>query len=491
MTTNAGRTSPTLAAARQATCGVQRDLAFTLLAAMAISVGPGCSFVALDTGRTHWHSYRGVLDNDLAITPAQELSQFTLNAPVAGPAGPPVPQAGAAAPLAQVPPANGPTQQANAPVTLSQPAALAKPVTGPLNLTWSAGPEAAGAKPVNVFGEVDGQPRPPARAAGHAGFQQHTFTDEGGDADVKTDPAGKLLVFSSTRHSDHPDIYVQRVDGTAVTQLTSDAADDAYPCFSADGKQVAFASTRAGSWQIYVMDADGRNVVQVTQGTMQCIHPTFSPDGARVAYAAIGSRSNQWELWVANLQTGEKRMIGYGLFPSWSPDKAVDRIAFQKARQRGGRWFSLWTLDLIEGEGRRLTEVAASTNAAIVSPTWSPTGQRLAFATVVAPRDGALAEKGEAKDPKAHGQQDIWSVDADGGNRQRLTDGNGTNLSPCWSADNRIYFVSDRGGKECVWSVRADGARAADVAAGRQKAAPAAPQDAGANAAGDPLEDGN
>ena len=46
---------------------------------------------------------------------------------------------------------------------------------------------------------------------------------------------------------------------------------------------------------------------------------------------ALGPRGQQWELWTVNLQTSEKRMIGYGLFPSWSPDRSVDRIAFQRA----------------------------------------------------------------------------------------------------------------------------------------------------------------
>src|SRR3954454_20357547 len=166
-------------------------------------------------------------------------------------------------------------------------------------------------------------------------------------------------------------------------------------------------------------------------------------------------------------------MIGYGLFPRWSPDRTVDRIAYQRPRQRGGRWFSLWTIDLIEGEGRRMTEVAASTNAAIVSPCWSPDGRRLAFATVLDPARAATsggrgvratAAKGAAPQVESRTRQDIWTIDADGGNRQRLTDGNGTNLSPCWAADNRIYFISDRGGAECVWSVHTDAAKSNAVA---------------------------
>ncbi|MDB5331395.1 MAG: hypothetical protein JWP03_2546 [Phycisphaerales bacterium] len=314
---------------------------------------------------------------------------------------------------------------------------------------------------VNVFGEVNGAGPQAVALTGDAAFQQHTFTDEGYDGDVCADPTGKLLVFSSTRNSEHAGIYMQHADGTAVTQLTSDNADNAYPTFSPDGKQIAFCSTRAGNWQVYVMDSDGRNVTQVTSGPAQCIHPTFSPDGTRLAYCSLGGRSGQWELWVADQKTGEKRMIGYGLFPAWSPDRSVDRIAFQRARQRGSRWFSLWTVDLINGEGRRATEVAQSGNAAILSPTWNPDGKRLAFATVVQPGKGAAV--------KLKGQTDIWTIDADGTNRQRLTDGHGVNLMPFWSADNRVFFVSDRGGTECIWSVRTEPAHTVTVEAPPKK----------------------
>jgi TolB protein len=301
---------------------------------------------------------------------------------------------------------------------------------------------------VNVYGEFDGFERSNVQpASNNVGFQQQTFLDDGYDSDVALDPAGKWMVFASTRHSTHADIYLQRTSGTSVTQLTNDNADDSGPVFSPDGKQIAFASTRAGSWDIYTMDTNGRNAVQVTSGPSHDIHPTFSPDGTRVAYCSVGGRSGQWELWVADLRTHQKRMVGYGLFPSWSPDKTIDRIAFQRARHRGSRWFTLWTLDLVDDEATRVTELAASTNAAIVSPSWSPDGKRLAFATII---DPARMSGG-----RPVGQQDVWTISADGSDRQRLTDGSGTNLQPYWAHDNRVYFVSDRGGPEAVWSVRA------------------------------------
>ena len=299
---------------------------------------------------------------------------------------------------------------------------------------------------VNLFGEFDDEPIESPRPPGASGFAQLTYVDEGYDSDVSVDATGRFLVFASTRHNERPDIYRQRVGSQSVTQLTADPADDGFPSYSRDGRRVAFASNRVGSWDIFVMDADGKNVTQITDGPTQDLHPSFSPDGNRLVFSRFGGRSGRWEIWLANLVTGERKMIGFGLFPDWSPDTSRDVIAYQRARQRGTRWFSLWCLELKNDEPLAPTEVAVSTNAAIVAPSWSPDGSELAFATVIEP--SAAGEKG---------QQDVWVVRADGTDRRRLTDGVGTNATPYWSSDGRVYFISDRGGTECVWSVAADG----------------------------------
>jgi TolB protein len=341
------------------------------------------------------------------------------------------------------------------------PALAATPAPSP------AAPEVRwpGPGPVNALGELAGAPPARVLATGNAAFEQLTAADDGYDADVALDPTGPWLVFASTRHSERADIYLQRLGGTAVVQLTADGADDVQPVFSPDGRRIAFASNRAGQWDIYLMDRDGRNVQPVTAGPGQKMHPSFSPDGTRLVYCCLSAREAQWELWVADLSTGQKRVIGPGLFPAWAPRKDVDRIAFQRARQRGSQWFGIWTLDLIDGEPRNVTEVASAANAALVCPAWNQDGTRLAFSIIV---PGATPQSGRSG-------HDIWVCNADGSARQRVTDGSSIFATPTWGPAGRLYFISDRGGREAVWSILADPAPvAAPAHAGSPAHVPAA-----------------
>ncbi|MEE9403971.1 MAG: hypothetical protein V3V20_03685, partial [Algisphaera sp.] len=87
--------------------------------------------------------------------------------------------------------------------------------------------------------------------------QRVTFADEGADSDVSPDRAGRFIVFASTRHRATSDLYLQRTGSAAVTQLTSDPANDVMPAVDPDGKRMAFASDRGGTWDLYLTDLGG------------------------------------------------------------------------------------------------------------------------------------------------------------------------------------------------------------------------------------------
>ncbi len=292
-----------------------------------------------------------------------------------------------------------------------------------------------------------------------------TFTTEGADFDLDVDATGQWLAFASTRHRQTADIYLQRVNGTSVTQLTNDPARDEMPSLSPDGRRLAFASDRGGTFDIYLMEIEGGPAVKLTDDGAQNIHPSFSPDGQRLVYCSLGSQSGVWELVLLEVnRPGQRRIIGHGLFPVWSP--TGNRIAYQRARERGSRWFSLWTMDVsAEGEVTRPVEVVASANAAVITPEWSPDGRNLVFCTVLDP----------TADSPAGSRADIWICNADGTGRTRLTHGRYGNLYPTWAADGSIYFVSNRGvdAIENVYALRPD---QAVFLARRQEASPMNPE---------------
>lgn len=268
---------------------------------------------------------------------------------------------------------------------------------------------------------------------------QHTFSTVGRDFDPDVASDGVAMAFASTAHSENPDIFIKAVDGFAVTQITSDPADDIQPRFSPDGERLAFCSNRGGNWDIWIVGRDGTSLTQLTRERTDEIAPCWAPDGKQIAFSAWNTRANQWEIWTVSVdQPGTRRFLCAGMFPAWSPDGG--RIAFQRARQRGTRWFGIWAIDLVGGEARHPTELATDDRAACIAPRWAPNGRTLAFGMV--PLQGA-----------AESNSTLWTVDAHSGVRKVLTAPGMTAFNPAWGEDGRVFFVSHDGKIENIWSI--------------------------------------
>ncbi|CAN5692834.1 hypothetical protein BH11PLA1_BH11PLA1_03050 [soil metagenome] len=336
------------------------------------------------------------------------------------------------------------------------------------------------------------------------GLARATFADEGADFDPRPSADGKFLVYSSTQHRATADIYIKQIGSRSVTQLTADPASDIMPALSSDGSKIAFASDRSGAWKIYVMSAQGGQSVQMTFDGGSDLHPSWSPDGSRLVFCRLGSSSGRWEMWVLDAQQpAAAEFIGFGMFPEWCTVSATgvnasDKILFQRGRERGDRAFSLWTIDYAPGAVAAPTEVIASRGEAFINPTWSPDGKWIAFAAVPTNEVGATSTpamggkrayagmKGGAAVNTAAPTGRLCMASITGGGRVDLASGRFSSLMPAWGAGNRIYFVSNRGGADNIWSLSADKALAAAGASmnapvaisGAHEAKPASPMHA-------------
>lgn len=165
----------------------------------------------------------------------------------------------------------------------------------------------------------------------------------------------------------------------------------------------------------------------------------------RIAYVVQKNGGSQpYEVRVADYDGFNQFIVTRSsqplMSPTWSPDgQRLAYVSFENKKSQ------LVVHNL--GSGQR--KVVASFPGHNGAPAFSPDGSRLAFANS---RDGQL---------------NIYVMNSNGGQPTQLTSGAGNNTEPSWTPDGRILFTSDRGGSPQVYSMSASGGGASLVGGGR------------------------
>ena len=121
-------------------------------------------------------------------------------------------------------------------------------------------------------------------------------------------PSGGSLVMSAGAKTWDRDIflYLVSVPGGEMRPLTNGPIDGS-PCWSPDGKKIAFVSNRSGHFDLWVIPAEGGEAVQITDFEGLDHSPRWSPDGSRLAFHS--RRSGNEDIWITPAAAGESTQL--------------------------------------------------------------------------------------------------------------------------------------------------------------------------------------
>ncbi len=246
--------------------------------------------------------------------------------------------------------------------------------------------------------------------------------------------AGDQIVIPSNRTGDC-ELFLIDLGGGEAKNLTNNKAEDRYPAWSPDGKQIAFVSNRDGrQHNIYVMDADGGNVKQLTKEVDKfCYAPAWSPDGKKIVHMARNDSGGATMVMDAD-GSNSKKLADNCWDPQWSPDGK--KIVFTRIATNS------FHIHVMNADGSNPKDLDTANNTLGFSyPNWSPDGRKIVYG-----------------DMTTTSAIEIVTADADGQNQELLTNLGGVNSFASYSPDGKKILVRQVSGE--VWPfylVDADG----------------------------------
>lgn len=201
------------------------------------------------------------------------------------------------------------------------------------------------------------------------------------------------------------DVYSMNADGTNVKALTHDCHYNHSPSWSSDGRRIVFIHGFPITDELSVMDRDGGNSRQLR------VDPS-------IIRAALDDGNH-----VKQGRGGLVRIIS----ATWLPNgKIAATLADPFLRTDGIHIPATFLLDP-DGQGRPQQILSD-----VLTPNWSPDGRRLAFVMFVADLMHPFTTLSA-----------IYSAEADGGVRLRLTSPRMSAEGPAWSPDGKqIAFAA-------------------------------------------------
>ena len=260
------------------------------------------------------------------------------------------------------------------------------------------------------------------------------------------------VAFHTTRDGSFQ-IYRMGADGFDPTRLSETAGGNQQPAWSDNGRKIAFVNVDAqNNRDIYIMDHDGLNGVPLTDDPAINADPTWFPSNGtdnKIAFQRIeGSENDIYSVTFddSGTVTDTLRLTTHAAGdskPAVSPDGK--KIAFASSRGGGGD-SEIFVMKANVPEGPKNRPVRLTNNTVSDwKPDWSPNGKKIIFQSY------------------RTGNDEVFVMNADGTRQKNLTKNAAEDGDPVFSPDGKkIAFYSSRPigpvqGDAEIWRMRADG----------------------------------
>jgi len=230
--------------------------------------------------------------------------------------------------------------------------------------------------------------------------------------------------------------YLGSVDEAGARKVAHEFAADIIAVFGGQslfGTHIYFVSDRTAHKEIWVMDPDGKNQKQVTHFNSVSIEPAVSPDGARIAFTSYYHTNPAIFVFsvdpVRDLRFYNQR-ASVNSSPSFTPDGKQIIYSSSAPNDRCCRIF----IANLDGTGwRPLTSMGSLDTEPKVNP---KTGREMVFSS------------------GRSGPEQIYKMNIDGGDMERLSDGTGEAANASWHPDGqKIAYAWTRGYATGAWNI--------------------------------------